>query len=383
MTSKHAVPNPYPSFADARRVFTGERGGEGNLAATSPGGAAARNVPRSDLSSSWIRPQSISQLKQRKIANTHEEEAFIHSLLSDADWSHRLGTHRFARCLKEVLGRRDINGIPIENVPTEPLLGEVIATMADQEAKNASNDPSDRAPTSPADGDDEPIMIRIDVPRSLATDTPMPPTGTGGGSVSGGEGNLAAADTRPPLPRSRSRPRKERDILRALREQYDDAEFTTNLITDEVSVDLHPDAIREIASSMIEKLHTVTFPGNPANHCDDGPHNQLVSTILHFSPGNHRKSIAYLNKDQSDWMAHYTTLYSLMPMLWLIEEYSPSDAAYAYKGYDATRCMLSKRCIPLIKVFLKSLRYSMSRSSGIAYENFNSPMHYVPWITAE
>ena len=37
----------------------------------------------------------------------------------------------------------------------------------------------------------------------------------------------------------------------------------------------------------------------------------------------------------------------------------------------------------MIKVFLKSLRYSMSRSSGIAYENFNSPMHYVPWITAE
>ena len=108
MTSKHAVPNPYTKFADARAMFTGERGGEGNLAAASPGGTAARNVPRSDLSSSWIRPQSIAQLKQGKIANTHDEEAFIHSLLADADWSHRLGTYRFARCLKEVLGRRDM-----------------------------------------------------------------------------------------------------------------------------------------------------------------------------------------------------------------------------------------------------------------------------------
>ena len=45
--------------------------------------------------------------------------------------------------------------------------------------------------------------------------------------------------------------------------------------------------------------------------------------------------------------------------------------------------MMSKRCIPLVKVFLKSLRYSMCRSSGVAYENINSPMHYVPWITAE
>ena len=234
-----------------------------------------------------------------------------------------------------------------------------------------------------ADGDDEPVMVRIDVPRSLSADVPMPPAGDGGGSVSGGEGNLAAADIRPPLPRSLSRPRKERDMLRALREQYDDAEFTTNLITDEILIDLHPDVIREVASGMIEKLHTVTFPGNPARHGDDGLHNQFVSNILRFSPGNYRKSIAYLYQDQSDWMAHHTTLYSLMPMLWLIEEYSPSDAAYGYKGYDSTRCMLSKRCIPLINVFLKSLRYSMSRSSGIAYEDFNSPMHYVPWITAE
>ena len=136
----------------------------------------------------------------RNIANTHEEEAFIHSLLSDADWPHRLGTHRFARCLKEVLGRRDTNGIPVENVPTEPLLGEVIATMADQEAKDAIDDPDKHAPTSPADCDDEPIMIRIDVPGSITTDTPKPPASSGGGSVSGGEGNLAAADTRPPQP---------------------------------------------------------------------------------------------------------------------------------------------------------------------------------------
>ena len=72
-------------------------------------------------------------------------------------------------------------------------------------------------------------------------------------------------------------------MLRTLREQYDDAEFTTNLITDEVSLDLHADVIREVASSMIEKLQTITFPGNPANHCDDGLHNQFVNTILHFS----------------------------------------------------------------------------------------------------
>ena len=88
------------------------------------------------------------------------------SLLGDADWSHRLGSLKFKRCLNEVLGRRDINGVLIENVLTEPLLEEVIATMADQEAKDAANpgtDPDDHSPTSPADGigDDEPTLIRI------------------------------------------------------------------------------------------------------------------------------------------------------------------------------------------------------------------------------
>ena len=161
MTSKHAVQQPYTRFADARARFSGERGGEGNLAAASPGGTVARNKPRSDLSSGWIRPLSIAQLKQRKIANNH-----VDSLLGDAEWSHRLGTHKFKRCLNEVLGRRDINGVPIENVLTEPLLEEVIATMADQEAKDAANpgtDPDDNSPTSPADGigDDEPFELKF------------------------------------------------------------------------------------------------------------------------------------------------------------------------------------------------------------------------------
>ena len=150
MLSKQTTPVQHPSFAEARRVFTGDRGGEGNLAAASSVGAAARKVQRTELSSSWIRPQSIYQLKQRMIANTHEEEGYIQSLLADADWSHRLGTPRFARCLKEVLRRDQINGIPIDDVPTEPLLVEVIATMADNEAKEAGTDPTTRVPASPA-----------------------------------------------------------------------------------------------------------------------------------------------------------------------------------------------------------------------------------------
>ena len=217
---------------------------------------------------------------------------------------------------------------------------------------------------------------------SITADTCKPPASSGGGSVSGGEGNLAAADIRPPLQRSRSKSRKERIMLRALREQYDIEDYTAKLITDAISLDLQPDVIRGVAAGMIEKLRTIMFPGNPATHFDDVYHNQFVNSILQFAPGNYRRSLANLTKDQSDWMAHYTTLHSLMPMLWLLGEYSPSDAAHAYKGYDKSRCMLSTRCIPLVKVFLKSLRYSLSRSSGIAYENFNSPMHYVPWITA-
>ena len=65
----------------------GTVGGEGNLAATGSVGTAARKVQRSELFSSWIRPQSIQQLKQRAIANTHEEEGYIQSLLADAQWS--------------------------------------------------------------------------------------------------------------------------------------------------------------------------------------------------------------------------------------------------------------------------------------------------------
>ena len=89
----------------------------------------------------------------------------------------------------------------------------------------------------------------------------------------GGEGNLAAADTRPPLPRSRSKTGKDRVMLRALRVPYDDAQYTTNLITDDISIDLQPNVIREVASGMLEHLHDLTFPGNPARHNDDGPHN--------------------------------------------------------------------------------------------------------------
>ena len=117
-----------------------------------------------------------------------------------------------------------------------------------------------------------------------------------------------------------------------LRVQYDDAQYTTNLITDDISIDLQPSVIREVASGMLEHLHDLTFLGNPARHCDEGLHNQFVSNVLRVSPSDYRKSIAYLNTDHSDWMAHHTVLYRLMPMLWLIEEYSPNDAAYAYKG---------------------------------------------------
>ena len=108
--------------------------------------------------------------QQRTIANTHEEEGYIQSLLADADWLHRLGTPRFARCLKEVLKRDKVNGIPIDDVPTEPPLAEVIATMADYEAKEAGTDPSTRVTTSPAEfyiGDDEPVVVRIDVPMDV------------------------------------------------------------------------------------------------------------------------------------------------------------------------------------------------------------------------
>ena len=73
MPPKQTTPVQLPSFHEARRVFTGNRGGEGNLAAAGSVSTAVREVQRTGLFSSWIRPQSIQQLKQRAIANTHEE----------------------------------------------------------------------------------------------------------------------------------------------------------------------------------------------------------------------------------------------------------------------------------------------------------------------
>ena len=385
MPPKQSAPSTFPSYEEARRVFTGNRGGKGNLAAAGTVSTAVPRIQSTELASNWIRPQTINQLKRRDIANSHEEEGYIQALLADAEWFHRLGTPRFSRTLKQVLQRDNINNVPIDKVATEPLLAEVIATMADQEARDAGLDPIPRTPATqdePNLDSDEPILVRIDVPAYTPVEVVARDAGSGGGSGSGGDGNVAAAAIRPPLPRSRSKD-KNRVMLRALRVQYDDAEFTTNLITDDISIDLLPGTVREVASNMLERLHDLTFPGDPARHSDDGSHNQFVNDVLRHSPSDYRKSIAYLSTDQSDWMAHHSVLHSLMPMLWLIEEYSPHDAAYAYKGYETTRCLMSKRCIPLIKVFLKSLRYSMCRSSGMAYENFNSPMHYVPWITAE
>ena len=131
------VPTRFPSFAEARGVFTGNRGGKGNLAAAGTVSTTTRNVPRAELSSAWIRPQVLRQLKARPIANSHEEEGYIQALMADADWFHRLGTSRFSRCLQEVLRRANINNVPIDKFTTEPLLAEVIATMADHEAKAA------------------------------------------------------------------------------------------------------------------------------------------------------------------------------------------------------------------------------------------------------
>ena len=131
MPPKQSAPSTFPSYEEARRVFTGNRGGKGNLAAAGTVSTAVRKIQRAELSSAWIRPQSVRQLKQRAIANSHEEEGYIQSLLADAEWAHRLGTPRFSRCLQEVLRRDEINNVRIDKVATEPLLAEVIATMAD------------------------------------------------------------------------------------------------------------------------------------------------------------------------------------------------------------------------------------------------------------
>ena len=95
MPPKQPAPTQLPSFEEARRVFTGNRGGKGNLAAAGTVSTTARNAPRAELASAWIRPQTIRQLKARPIANSHEEEGYIQALLADADWFHRLGTSRF------------------------------------------------------------------------------------------------------------------------------------------------------------------------------------------------------------------------------------------------------------------------------------------------
>ena len=95
MPPKQPAPTQLPSFEEARRVFTGNRGGKGNLAAAGTVPTTIRKIQRAELSSAWIRPQSIPQHKQRPIANSHEEEGHIQSLMADADWSHRLGTSRF------------------------------------------------------------------------------------------------------------------------------------------------------------------------------------------------------------------------------------------------------------------------------------------------
>ena len=105
MPPKQSAPSTFPSYEEARRVFTGNRGGKGNLAAAGTVSTTVRNTQRAELSNAWIRPQSIRQLKQRPIANSHEEEGYIQALLADADWFHRLGTSRFARCLQEGLRR--------------------------------------------------------------------------------------------------------------------------------------------------------------------------------------------------------------------------------------------------------------------------------------
>ena len=121
MPPKKPEQTQFPSFAAARGVFAGNRGGKGNLAAAGTASTGTRNVQRAELASAWIRSQVLCQLKARPVANTHEEEGYVQALLADADWFHRLGTPRFSRCLQEVLRRAEIDNIPIDKVTTEPL----------------------------------------------------------------------------------------------------------------------------------------------------------------------------------------------------------------------------------------------------------------------
>ena len=377
-------------------MFAGKRGGTGNRAAA---GTAADAPPQRhpEISSQWIRPGNVNLLLKREIASDPAEQEYIQSLLMDADWSHRFGTRRFTRVLRAVVSRDEIDNVATAKVSTAALLSEVMATIADEEAIEAGGTaPQPRPATTITQGilyvptviTDEPVIVRIDAtvvdPSQSGYDADA--DGSGGGSGSGGDGDVAAADTRPPLPRLRSRvpasDGKDRAMLRPLREDFDEPKYTMNLITDDISIDTTPSAVRSAATGLLAHVHKLLFPGDPVRHHDDSLHRQFVNNVLSKSPPDYRRSIAYLNEEQGNWMAHYVVLYRLMPMLWLTEEYSPNDAAYGYKGYD-TRCEMSRKCIPLIKRFLKSLRCSICRSADIKYETLNSPMHYVPWITNE
>ena len=66
-----AQPEPadvrHPSFAEARSMFAGNRGGTGDRAAA---GTATSGQPQrqAEISSQWIRPGNIMVLQQREIA---------------------------------------------------------------------------------------------------------------------------------------------------------------------------------------------------------------------------------------------------------------------------------------------------------------------------
>ena len=225
----------FPSFDEARSMFTGKRGGTGNRAAA---GTAVVAPPQRhpEISSQWIRPGNVHLLMEREIADDPAEKEYIKSLLLDADWSHRFGTRRFTRVLRAVLSRDEIDTVATAKVSTAALLTEVMATIADEEAIEAGGTAPPRPATTITQGmlyiptviTDEPVIVRIDAtvvdPSQSGYDADA--DGSGGGSGSGGDGDVAAAATRPPLPRLRSnRPSpdgKDRAMLRPLREDFDE-----------------------------------------------------------------------------------------------------------------------------------------------------------------
>ena len=91
MPPKKPEQTQFPSFAAARGVFAGNRGGKGNLAAAGTASTGKGYALRADLASSWIRSQVLCQLKQRPIANTHEEEGHVQALWLTQTGSIRLG----------------------------------------------------------------------------------------------------------------------------------------------------------------------------------------------------------------------------------------------------------------------------------------------------